>query len=223
MPIVSSGDAQEREVEGEGGEEGWLDTGDLEAPSDLGDTVGALDLGGGGPAVNGTGCGDGNGSVTTADDDDDDDDDIESIEDFDYNESALADDDDAALPAGGGGVANDNVVKTRTYDLTITYDVHYSTPRVWLFGYDSNHNPLTGDSWQEDFSPEHRHKTVTHEQHPNFPYSCPTIHPCKHAHAMKQMIDRMAVGDEAGVLDVQYYLLIFLKFIQAIIPNIECM
>ena len=27
-------------------------------------------------------------------------------------------------------------MKTRTYDLSITYDKYYQTPRVWLFGYD---------------------------------------------------------------------------------------
>jgi len=30
---------------------------------------------------------------------------------------------------------NAAVVKTRTYDLSITYDKYYQTPRVWLFGY----------------------------------------------------------------------------------------
>ena len=27
-------------------------------------------------------------------------------------------------------------MQTRTYDLTITYDNYYRTPRLWLFGYD---------------------------------------------------------------------------------------
>lgn len=31
---------------------------------------------------------------------------------------------------------NHNIVRTRTYDLTLTYDKYYQTPRVWLFGYD---------------------------------------------------------------------------------------
>lgn len=28
------------------------------------------------------------------------------------------------------------IVKTRTYDLHITYDKYYQTPRLWIFGYD---------------------------------------------------------------------------------------
>ena len=28
------------------------------------------------------------------------------------------------------------IVKTRTYDLHITYDKYYQTPRLWLTGYD---------------------------------------------------------------------------------------
>lgn len=30
----------------------------------------------------------------------------------------------------------DSVVRTRTYDLHITYDKYYQTPRLWVVGYD---------------------------------------------------------------------------------------
>lgn len=30
----------------------------------------------------------------------------------------------------------DGILQTRTYDLYITYDKYYQTPRLWLFGYD---------------------------------------------------------------------------------------
>lgn len=30
----------------------------------------------------------------------------------------------------------DSILPTRTYDLSITYDKHHQTPRMWLFGYD---------------------------------------------------------------------------------------
>ena len=30
----------------------------------------------------------------------------------------------------------DNIVRTRTYDLSISWDKYYRTPRVFLFGYD---------------------------------------------------------------------------------------
>lgn len=29
----------------------------------------------------------------------------------------------------------DEILKTRTYDLHITYDKFYQTPRLWLYGY----------------------------------------------------------------------------------------
>lgn len=28
------------------------------------------------------------------------------------------------------------ILQTRTYDLNITYDKYYQTPRLWLYGYD---------------------------------------------------------------------------------------
>ena len=35
-----------------------------------------------------------------------------------------------------GEAAKDNLIKMRTYDVMITYDKYYQTPRVWLIGYD---------------------------------------------------------------------------------------
>lgn len=32
--------------------------------------------------------------------------------------------------------ADDDIIRTRTYDLHITYDKYYQTPRLWLSGYD---------------------------------------------------------------------------------------
>lgn len=32
--------------------------------------------------------------------------------------------------------SEDAILQTRTYDLHITYDKYYQTPRLWLFGYD---------------------------------------------------------------------------------------
>ena len=36
------------------------------------------------------------------------------------------------------------ILATRTYDLNITYDKYYQTPRLWLFGYDENRNEVIG-------------------------------------------------------------------------------
>lgn len=42
----------------------------------------------------------------------------------------------AVAAAAGGETEGDTVLQTRTYDLNITYDKYYQTPRLWLFGYD---------------------------------------------------------------------------------------
>ncbi|TGZ66127.1 hypothetical protein CRM22_005482 [Opisthorchis felineus] len=45
----------------------------------------------------------------------------------------------------------DTIVSTRTYDLYITYDKYYQTPRMWLYGYNEHGDPLTADEMYEDF------------------------------------------------------------------------
>jgi ubiquitin-like-conjugating enzyme ATG3 len=37
---------------------------------------------------------------------------------------------------------DDHILRTRTYDVSITYDKYYQTPRVWLTGYDEVGNHL---------------------------------------------------------------------------------
>lgn len=32
-------------------------------------------------------------------------------------------------------VSTSDIIQTRTYDLSITYDKYYQTPRLWLTGY----------------------------------------------------------------------------------------
>ena len=58
-------------------------------------------------------------------------------------------------------------------------------------------------------------KTVTFESHPHQAFSCPTIHPCKHDVAMLKMINMV------GEIDVKMYMVVFLKLIQAMVPNME--
>lgn len=38
--------------------------------------------------------------------------------------------------APSGAEADGGIIQTRTYDLNITYDKFYQTPRLWLCGYD---------------------------------------------------------------------------------------
>lgn len=36
---------------------------------------------------------------------------------------------------GDSASATDGILQTRTYDMYVTYDKYYQTPRLWLFGY----------------------------------------------------------------------------------------
>ncbi|CAG0880605.1 unnamed protein product [Cyprideis torosa] len=112
------------------------------------------------------------------------------------------------------------ILATRSYTLYITYDKFYRTPRLWLTGYDENLQPLSMKSMYKDFSAEHAKKTITMEAFPHF-VSPPmaSIHPCKHAEVMKRILDQMAEGGKE--LGVHLYLIVFLKFMQAVIPTIE--
>lgn len=44
------------------------------------------------------------------------------------------------------------ILATRTYDLNITYDNYYRTPRLWLFGYSEKQHPLSDKEMYEDVS-----------------------------------------------------------------------
>ncbi|KAM6222824.1 ubiquitin-like-conjugating enzyme ATG3 isoform 2-T2 [Rhynchocyon petersi] len=158
-----------------------------------------------------------------------DDDEGEAADMEEYEESGLLETDEATLDTRKiveackaktdvGG--EDAILQTRTYDLYITYDKYYQTPRLWLFGYDEQRQPLTVDHMYEDISQDHVKKTVTIENHPHLPPPpmC-SVHPCRHAEVMKKIIETVAEG--GGELGVHMYLLIFLKFVQAVIPTIE--
>merc|ERR1719228_1884853 len=120
-----------------------------------------------------------------------------------------------ALHSQGG-----EILSTRTYDLNITYDKYYQTPRLWPFGYDEKRKPLSVDQMYEDFSADHANKTITMETHPHLPGPPQaSVHPCKHAQTMKKLVDQITEG--GGELGVHLYLIVFLKFVQAIIPTIE--
>ena len=113
----------------------------------------------------------------------------------------------------------DNIEKTRTYDISITYDNYYRTPKLWLFGYDENNKPLTTEQIFEDISEDHARKTVTIAKHPHLPTSFAYIHPCKHAEVMKALTERSLANGKEPRVDT--YLFIFLKFISSVIPTIE--
>lgn len=112
------------------------------------------------------------------------------------------------------------ILRTRTYDLNITYDNFYRTPRLWLFGYDERQRPLSEDDTYEDVSQDHLNKTVTLEQHPHLPPPPRlSVHPCRHAEVMKRIMDMVA--EDGRELEVHSYLIVFLKFVQSVVPTIE--
>ncbi|XP_068142297.1 ubiquitin-like-conjugating enzyme ATG3 [Drosophila tropicalis] len=173
---------------------------------------------------------------------DDDDDDNEAIDMDDFEESGMLDLVDPAVAtttrkidahdskssnsnpneATGDSVGNgsDSVLHTRTYDLHITYDKYYQTPRLWVVGYDEQRKPLTVEQMYEDVSQDHAKKTVTMESHPHLPGpNMASVHPCRHADIMKKIIQTVEEG--GGELGVHLYLIIFLKFVQTVIPTIE--
>lgn len=72
----------------------------------------------------------------------------------------------------------------------------------------------------EDFSEEHARKTITMESFPHF--NAPpmaSIHPCRHAEVMKRILSTAAEGGKD--IGVHFYLVIFLKFVQTVIPTIN--
>jgi ubiquitin-like-conjugating enzyme ATG3 len=119
----------------------------------------------------------------------------------------------AATTTGGrgGGI--------RRYDLSITYDKYYQTPRIWLYGWNNNGSPLTTDEVFEDVFQDYAKKTVTIEPHPHLSEFHASVHPCKHGDVMKSMIDHLIESDQVPSID--QYLFIFLKLIQSMVPTIE--
>lgn len=114
---------------------------------------------------------------------------------------------------------DNEILKTRTYDVSITYDKYYRVPRVWLRGYDENGNPLTSTQIFEDISADHAHKTVTVEPHIHTGVVCASIHPCRHSEVMKRFMTKF---EESGkTITVDQYLFLFLKFMSAVIPTIQ--
>ncbi|KAL5968131.1 Ubiquitin-like-conjugating enzyme ATG3 [Taenia solium] len=177
--------------------------------------------------------------------------DEEEAEDLDaYIQSGMLDETDPQAvserirqPSKSSGAKDDastgnGVLQTRTYDLYITYDKYYQTARFWLCGYDEDHNPLSEAQMYEDFSQDHAKKTITTESHPHLSGApMPSIHPCRQADVMKKLMEMIESstcnpsvtapiptgGAEAPgrQLGVHQYLVVFLKFVQTVIPTIE--
>eukprot|EP00731_Ephydatia_muelleri_P029555 Em0021g78a len=97
-----------------------------------------------------------------------------------------------------------SILQTRTYDLNITYDNYYRTPRLWLFGYNENKQPLSPEQMYEDISQDHLNKTVTLEPHPHLPPPHrASVHPCRHAEVMKKIMTM--IEEDGRQLEVHSY------------------
>jgi ubiquitin-like-conjugating enzyme ATG3 len=104
-------------------------------------------------------------------------------DDFDCAWGVIEEEDDAA------DYTCTNAMKAyRWYDLSMTYDKVYLTPRIWINGRDTWSNQLDHKSMCEDISPDHLGKTVTVEVHPfRNDYSL-SIHPCQQTNMLKKML-----------------------------------
>ena len=118
-----------------------------------------------------------------------------------------------------------NLVKVRTYDLSITYDKYYQTPRLWMVGKSAEGQPLSGKEMMEDVISDYANRTVTIESHPHVAGPHASIHPCQHGKVMKAIVRNLVKaagdGEEEKGPTVEMYIFIFLKFVSSIIPTIN--
>ena len=122
----------------------------------------------------------------------------------------------AASVAASAGAPAATTRAPRTYQLSITYDGYYHTPRVFLRGYSMTGAPLAPEAMLEDVVQDYVAKTVTMETHPLLGTLCLSVHPCRHAATMKALA--------AGSLEPppsDAYLLLFLKFFAGVVPGLE--
>jgi len=111
---------------------------------------------------------------------------------------------------------NDN---NHYYDITITYDQYYRTPRIWFYGKYISGECLEDNIIYNDFSLEHTNITITNEEHPILKKYCISVHPCKHAYAMKRML-LLQLENNKDII-IEKYLIYFLKFVSCIIPQMN--
>ena len=121
----------------------------------------------------------------------------------------------------GGLILDDkkNVLQTRTYDVTVTYDFYYCVPRMWLMGYSEEGVPLNDSEMKQDIMMEYRNQTVTIDPHPCTGVRNISVHPCRHSLLLKKMIENFEKSGKK--LDIEMSILIFLKFLHSVVPTIQ--
>jgi ubiquitin-like-conjugating enzyme ATG3 len=98
----------------------------------------------------------------------------DELDDSDEDDNIFAKKEEEKKPAHDG---DGDVVRCRRYNISLTYDKYYATPRLWLQGYDEHKKPLDKEMF-EDVMAEHAKRTVTIEKHTHLdgPKQA-TIHP----------------------------------------------
>lgn len=108
---------------------------------------------------------------------------------------------------------------TRSYDVSITWDKYYQTPRLWLFGYNDSGHPLAENEIYQDVLSEYVTKTVTVDPHPATGVRTASIHPCQHAKMMLKVINEWKANNHPVRSDLSLF--VFLKFISGVVPTIN--
>jgi len=114
---------------------------------------------------------------------------------------------------------NERCIKSRIYEVSITYDFYYRVPRMWLIGYSEKGQLLKEDEIKEDIMLDYIDKTVTIEKHPNLGIRSASIHPCHHSHLLKKFISNYEQSGRR--LDVEKSIILFLKFLSSVVPTIK--
>ena len=112
-------------------------------------------------------------------------------------------------------ISDTKLTDERFYDIHIVYDMYFNTPRIYLFGYNNNNDPLTYNRMLDDVQQEYISNTLTLEKHPHIDLMCLSLHPCKHAITMKNLINNI------DNFQKDLYLVLFIKIISSLIPKLD--
>ncbi len=112
------------------------------------------------------------------------------------------------------------------YEMSVTFDAYYRTPRVYLRAFDSQQRPLPPSRILEDVHEDLTKRwgaTATIEHHPHIADAvCVSIHPCRHGAAMKRIFDDLVEGGEdPASIRAQRYMFVFLKIIASAVPGLD--
>jgi hypothetical protein len=70
-------------------------------------------------------------------------------------------DENGFVTIGGEQEFDEKIEDFRKYDIYISYDEYYHTPRLWIKGNDYNGKPLTSKEIFQDIYSEYQNETVT--------------------------------------------------------------